>query len=431
MLLKVRVDNFLVYSNDVELSLIADMRIKRFADNVYENMGFNVLKSVCVYGANNSGKTCLVRAINSIKNVLLGLVAEVPSNIFREDKVCSFGITFMESDRVFDYDFKYDSALSNGYKRGFVYECLKELTIDAHKNTLIKELFIRDATNGIYRFQEDDELSKVLSLVSNDNILIYTVNAAIHSQIGEYKEILRKFADSIILLDMNNIPINRTIDVLKNNEKIKEKTVELICLADLDIDDFLYYVDNSKSGAIGITNEEEAPNPREDVLKLKVAIGDMLRLTSVHKGKPVQSFSFDSTGTKKIVAIASYIIEALETGKTLVVDELDSSLHFKLTRALVALFNNDLNVRAQLIFTAHDATLLDCKKLFRKDQIWFASKDKDNEYLYSLADFTAKENGIRAETRLMDKYNAGVLGAIPEPDFISVLLNESISNGGN
>ncbi len=431
MLIKVRVDNFLVYSNDVELSLIADMRIKRFADNVYENMGFNVLKSLCVYGANNSGKTCLVRAINSIKNVLLGLVAEVPSNIFRNDKVCSFGVTFMECDRVFEYDFKYDSTLLNGYKRGFVYECLKELTFDSHKNISIKELFIRDVINGIYRFHEDDELSKILSLVSNDNILIYTVNTSIISKIGEYKDILRKFADSITVLDMNNIPINRTIDVLKNNEKIKEKTVELIRLADLDIDDFLYYADSSKSEVIGITNEEEAPNPREEVLKLKVAIGDMLRLTSVHKGKSVQSFSFDSTGTKKIVSIASYIVEALDEGKTLVVAELDSSLQLRLTRAIVALFNNELNVKAQLIFTAHDATLLDCKKLFRKDQIWFASKDSENEYLYSLAEFTAKEDKIRSETDVFDRYNSGVLGALPEPDMISILLSDTRSNGGN
>lgn len=113
----------------------------------------------------------------------------------------------------------------------------------------------------------------------------------------------------------------------------------------------------------------------------------------------------------------------------LVIDELDSSLHFKLTRAIVALFNNELNKNAQLIFTAHDATLLDCKKLFRKDQIWFASKDTDNEYLYSLADFTAKEDKIRSETDLFDKYNSGVLGAIPEPDLISILLDGKADNG--
>ena len=78
MILSVHVNNFLVYSNEVELSAKADMHIKKFSENVYRSKHFNVLKSICIYGANNSGKTCLIRAINSIKNVLLGIVAEVP-----------------------------------------------------------------------------------------------------------------------------------------------------------------------------------------------------------------------------------------------------------------------------------------------------------------------------------------------------------------
>lgn len=430
MILSIRVDNFLVYSNEVELSLVADLRIKKFADNVYLKNGFGVLKSACIYGANNSGKTCLVRAINSIRNVLLGVIAEVPHNIFREDNVCSFGVTFIEADRVFSYDFKYDSSFINGYKRGFIYECLKELTADKYKNISEKELFIRDAVNDIYRFNGDNELGGVLSLVSNDNILIYTINTEKYVKVEEYKSILRNFASNIAILDMNNIPIDKTISVLKNNEDIKEKTVELIKAADLDIDDYLFYKDDSNFAERGVSNEPEKPNPREAVLKLNVAIDDMLRLTSVHRGKSVQSLSFDSTGTKKIVAIASYIVDALKNGRTLIVDELDSSLHFKLTRAIVSLFNNELNVGAQLIFTAHDATLLDCKKLFRKDQIWFASKDREHEYLYSLADFTAKEDKIRSETDLFDKYNSGVLGAVPEPDMISILLADKEENGG-
>ena len=48
-----------------------------------------------------------------------------------------------------------------------------------------------------------------------------------------------------------------------------------------------------------------------------------------------------------VVGIASYVIEALEQGRILVVDELDSSIHFKLTRAIVAMFNNELNTSAQ------------------------------------------------------------------------------------
>lgn len=418
MILSVRVDNFLVYSNDVELSLKADMRIKKFNCNVYSENRFNVLKSACVYGANNAGKTCIIRAINSIRNVLLCFAAEVPVNIFTNNKVCSFGISFLHNGKAYSYDFKYDLTLNNNLKRGFVYEKFSELSLDKNNNLSEKELFIRDVYNDIYRFSGSEDLSKVLGLVSSDNILIYTINTIKYPIVERYKQILREFASKIEVLSMDDIPLEKTIKVLKENEKIKDKTIELIKLADLDIDDFLYLQDENKKSQ----SNNDTPLPQELVLRTAVSITDMFRLTSVHRGKSVQSFSFDSTGTKKIIAIASYIVEALTKGKILVVDELDSSLHFKLTRALVSLFNNDLNKNAQLIFTAHDVTLLDCKKLFRKDQIWFAAKDYEGVYLYSLSDYTAQNDGIRSESDIIEKYSAGVLGAVPEPDLISLLL---------
>ena len=101
---------------------------------------------------------------------------------------------------------------------------------------------------------------------------------------------------------------------------------------------------------------------------------DQFRLISVHKGKPLPSIKFVFTGTKKIVWLASYIVEALEQGKTLILDELDSGLQFKLSRALISLFNNPINVSAQLICMTHDVSLLDIKTLLRKDQIWLPSR---------------------------------------------------------
>ena len=161
---------------------------------------------------------------------------------------------------------------------------------------------------------------------------------------------------------MNNIPMEKTINVFKNDENIREKTVELIKLADLDIEDYTYLKNDNYNNSRKIAHNN-SPTPQELVLRASALIDDMNRLTSIHRGKAVPSMAFDSTGTKKLVALASYIIEALTKGNILIIDELDSSLHFKLTRALVSLFNNEINDKAQLIFTAHDVTLLDCKKL--------------------------------------------------------------------
>ena len=149
---------------------------------------------------------------------------------------------------------------------------------------------------------------------------------------------------------------------------------------------------------------------------------EQIRLVSTYKGVKVPSLIFDSTGTKKIATLASYIIEGLEKGRILIVDELDSSINFKITRAIVEMFNNELNTNAQRIFTVHDINLMDCKRMFRKEQIWFVHKDQDGVYVYSLADFTAQQ-GVRDTTDIMGKYRKGALGALPDPELINSLLD--------
>ena len=166
---------------------------------------------------------------------------------------------------------------------------------------------------------------------------------------------------------------------------------------------------------------DDVPN-MEAALKAQKNIIDQLCLVSRHKGVDLPSVVIDSTGTKKIVALASYVIEAIEQGKILVVDELDSSLHFKLTRAIVSLFNNEVNKYGQLICTIHDISLLDCKKLFRKEQIWFIHRDTEKAWLYSLLEFKAREHGTRDTTDIIEHYKKGLYGALPEPNLINTLL---------
>lgn len=117
----------------------------------------------------------------------------------------------------------------------------------------------------------------------------------------------------------------------------------------------------------------------------------------------------------------------MEQGRILVIDELDNSLHFKLTRGIISLFNNELNQTAQLICTGHDITLLDCQRLFRKEQIWFTHKDKISTYLYSLSDFISERARVRDTSDLIEKYKSGVFGALPEPDLFQSLLTGFVS----
>ncbi|WP_026513952.1 AAA family ATPase [Butyrivibrio sp. LB2008] len=411
MIIEIRAKNCFAFDEQITFSMKADMRNKKFASNVHKENNFNVLKAVGIYGPNNAGKTCLIRCIKAIKNVLLNKTNGLMSNIFTESDICELGITFLSAGRKFSYDFKYDVE-----KEEFVYESFDEILKDQYNNE--KEIcwLRRDALKDEYT-SADTELLAMIPVVAKNNVIFHLIDTSKFEHTDEMKKILTGFAEKIDIINMNNIPMEHTIELMKNKNKLQEKVVGYIKNADLYMDNF-EYVEMSN---IKFNGGDVGEKPEEDVLDLPEKIMDQIRLVSTYKGVPVPSMLFDSTGTKKIAAMASYVIEALEQGRILVIDELDSSIHFKLTRATVAMFNNELNTDAQMIFTVHDINLMDCKRLFRKEQIWFVDKDDNGVYVYSLADFTA-ENGVRDTSDIIEKYRKGAFAALPEPELIDTLL---------
>ena len=412
MIIEVRAKNVFSFTNQIVLSMKADMRNKKFATNVHRENNFNILKVAGIYGPNNAGKTCLVRCIRAIRNVLLDQDAGAVPNMFTEDSVYALGVTFLFDGRKFCSDFKYDFS-----KKEYLYEKFSEIFKDQYGNEKEETWLIKDKEKQEYSCV-DVELLPMISLVAQNNIMIYLVDTSKFNKLSEMKRILSGFASKIDIINMNNIPMKKTIELMKNKNGLQGKIVSFIKNADLYLENFEYV----EMGNIKVDVSRSEEKPEEKVLDVPDQIMDQIRLVSTYKGVQVPSMLFDSTGTKKIAALASYIIEGIEQGRILVVDELDSSIHFKLTRAIVAMFNNELNRDAQLIFTVHDINLMDCKKMFRKEQIWFVHKDEDGVYVYSLADFTAQE-GVRDTTDIIEKYRKGALGALPDPELIQLLLD--------
>ena len=412
MIVEVKTKNCYVFKDEIIFSMKADMRNKKFGTNVHKENNFNVLKTAGIYGPNNAGKTCLIRCIRGIKSVLLNKKNGLMPNIFTKSPVCELGITFMSSGKKYLYDFKYDVE-----KGEYIYEAFLEIFKDQYNNEKEVCWLKKDSINDIYECA-DEILQKMIPVMSKNNLLCYVVDAGKFEHIGRMKQILVEFAQNIDIINMNNIPMQHTIEFMKSKDKLQQKVVDFIKNADLYMDNF-EFADMDKIKFESNAGEEM---PEEKVLAIPEDVMDRIRLVSTYKGVHVPSMLFDSTGTKKIASIASYVIEALERGRILVVDELDSSIHFKLTRAIVAMFNNELNTNAQMIFTVHDINLMDCKRMFRKEQIWFVHKDEEGVYVYSLADFTAQQ-GIRDTTDVMEKYRKGVLGALPDPELINSLIS--------
>ena len=412
MIIELSVKNCYAFEDTIIFSMKADMRNKKFGANVHKENNFNILKTAGIYGPNNSGKTCLIKCIRAIKEVLLNRKSDLMPNIFTNNNVCELGVIFMVSGRKFSYKFKYDAV-----KEEYIYESFSEVFKDKYGNEKEENWLEKDTVKEIF-ISVDQDLQAMIPMISNNNLLYYLIDTNKFEKLSEMKNILIGFAEKIDVINMNNIPMEHTIELMKNKNKLQQKIVEFIKNADLYMDNFEYVAMDK----IKLESVEYDKKPEEKVLEVLDDIMDQIRLVSTYKGVSVPSVLFDSTGTKKIAAIAGYVIEALEQGRILVVDELDSSIHFKLTRAIVTMFNNELNENAQMIFTVHDINLMDCKKLFRKEQIWFVHKDEAGVYVYSLADFTAAK-GVRDTSDIIERYRKGTLGALPDPELINSLLS--------
>ena len=148
-------------------------------------------------------------------------------------------------------------------------------------------------------------------------------------------------------------------------------------------------------------------------------------LKTIHlnnENKPVE-FDIDdeSEGTKNLITIGTLIIDALESGKVLIVDEFEENLHPLISSYLVKLFHQkDLTNKknAQLIFSTHDATLMD-KHLFNRDQIWLVEKNEfGSTEVYRCSDI----QGLRLEAPLEKWYLSGRLGGTAIINDINFLL---------
>ena len=420
MLLYLKLNNYTIYNQEVEFSMMANMHYSRFPSNVASVDGVHALKTAVLLGPNNTGKTNFVRAIAMMKAIMLNQSPSIVPNIFSGSAIVEASISFLESGKEYVLDIKYDAEHG-----AYVYERFAEVHRDKYKNVRTHVLLLRDIQAK--EFMADDEsLVSVMRVAARNNLLIYLLDTESFPTLREIREAVIAFASKIDIVDMNNIPIKKTIDMLKLSGEDSQRIAKFVLNADLSLDDFRYAGDDEARIVFQGVNTEKS-SPQENALQQAAPLTEMLHLVSVYQGVPVPSILFDSTGTKKMAALASYVIGALKDGRILVVDELDNSLHFRLTRAIISLFNNELNENAQLIVTAHDISLLDCNSLFRKEQIWFTHKDKERAYLYSLSDFTASESKTRGTSDLVAKYRAGVFGALPEPDLFDTLLEVSQS----
>lgn len=414
MLLEFSVSNFRSIKNEQILSMLAESSQAK-PDNMASvelSAGgcLSVLKSAVIYGANASGKTNIIKAFftcisfiqRSATNIVGDAITCYDPFIFEQTAASSpivFKLLFIGKDNIkYSYQFSYNR-----------YEIISEI-LEYYPKGQRATLFTRTNSEG------ETTHSHVISLTKN------VTNQRIKKEVFKNQLYLSQFGSTIVHEQLTEVYLFfKNIDVwnsqnsvyTKNmqeklssdlleprNEALRKRLVKLIQISDTKIED------------IRISKELGSDKVRPQ--KGEYALFGQHSLFENDKkiGNKELPFREESAGSNVLFAIGGYILKKLETGGVMFIDELDNSLHPKLTKFLVKLFNNPISnpKNAQLVCATHEVTLLD-KDMFRMDQVWFTEKNKFGaSELYSIKDFDGVREGIP-----FDKwYHNGKFGGEPK-----------------
>jgi AAA15 family ATPase/GTPase len=418
MLVNFSVANFRTFREKVELSMVASLYDKSHEeDNLIPNafFGHRLLTSAVVYGANASGKSKLISAIKVMRDFVLTSskdtqkgepIPVIPFLLNTESKQqpTFFEVIFILKNEMFRYGFE---ATKTNVVSEWLYYRPKTKEI---------ELFFRE---GQQISAHERKFPKGLSLAKNhmirENALMLSVAAQFNE--GLAGKVLDWFIGLRVISGLETIGYKGYSVTCLENELKKERILKMLQQADLGISDIRRMEFDEKLLA------DKIPFLQFNQLKHKINFesNKFFAVQTTHPvydktGQQIDIEAFDlegdeSSGTNQFFALAGPILDSIEKGYILIVDELDSKLHPNLVSKIVEIFNSkELNPKnAQLIFNTHDTNLLSAD-IFRRDQIWFVEKDRYGAgKLYSLSDF--KE--VRKEENFEENYIRGKYGAIP------------------
>lgn len=418
MLLNFKVKNYKSFQDTIEFSMEAT-KLKNLKDsNTFSKNNVSILKSAIIYGANASGKSNLLNAMTAMKDIVKFSTDIEKQKHYRhhpfllncdsEQEPTMFEISFIIDELLYIYGFEINP--NSEINSEWLYQ--KKLKKYAQKT----ELFIRN--NKEINIGASFGEGKGIFDKTRKNALFLSVVAQFNGKISQ--EILDWFDIFNIVSNIDNEDYKYySFSKLDDNE-FKDKIVSFVKSADTGITgihrshvDFSKIQEQLKEDGIDDLPEELVSNLKEK--GLETIETTHMQYDNEKNFTQLKTFNinFESVGTQKLLALSGPIIEVLENGEILIIDELDNSMHTDLVEAIIKLFNSsETNPKnAQLIFTTHDTNLLN-QELYRRDQIWFTEK---NIYgasdLYSLIEYG--KGKIRDDLALEKNYRDGKFGGKP------------------
>ena len=422
MLLEFSVSNYLSFKQKATLSMLATSIKEHVDTNIFSTERYDLLKGAVIYGANASGKSNMVRAMSTMRRLVLQSFEQSSAddldiipfllNTDTEHKPSFFETVFLIDNIRYRYGFEVDN---NNIRAEWLFEALKNTE---------KPLFLREE-EGIEVMKGFPE-GKDLEERTRNNALFLAVTDQFNGKISQ--KIMKWFNNFISISGLSHEGYKAVTFGMLENKQTRNTLLDFYKKLDLGFEE----INISKKQF----DPKELPGEIPDRL-IKQLITDLegaykIDIKTIHKkyndkNNVVGSVEFDmrsqeSSGTNKLFNISGPIFDVLNDGGLLVVDELDASLHPLLTLAVTKLFNSSEFNRnnAQLIFATHDTNLLYYGN-YRRDQIYFVEKDQYGASdIYSLVEYKEDGKTIRKDRSFEKDYIEGHYGAIP---FIGNLSN--------
>ena len=380
MLIEFRVKNFRSLRDEQVLSLVAS-KDKTLQDTHTQATGISaapaVLRSAVVYGANASGKSNLIKALQYMRGVVTeSATAMQPSQTFavqqfRLDAVSvgqpsEFEVTFLNDGVRYQYGFAMTTQRIVS-EHLLVYKSFKP----QHWFT---RRFDADTSKDIYDFGPGLKGPKNLwEGATRPNALFLSMAVQLNSE--SLRPLFDWFLNHLVIFnEQAQLSPQMSIELLKQADGRKE-ICNFLSSADISIAD----IDVETRKVPGQAIHFDLMAGKTEVRSEEMEEHKVLFHHVTEQGKAVFDIMDESNGTRNLLFLAAPVLNILNKGLTLVIDELDNSLHTLLVRELV--------------------------RLFHRDQVWFVEKDRDQtSTLVSLSEFSPRKNEALERGYLMGRY---------------------------
>jgi len=381
-----------------------------------------ILKMALIYGANASGKTTVLKALDFLRDLVLRPLAQKNATLAFEpflfdsqtpDKNTFLSIEFFTNEIRYLYEVEFN-------RKAIVEESLfsfnPQKALVFNRTTDMESQLSLITLGSKFRLDSSNKKALEVNTLWNNTVFGGFLKTNIDfKELNDVTDWFNKYLKSMVLV--NTELDSFVISKMENDALFKQRVLSILKKADTNISDII--VKNAEQivpdGFYELL-KKQALLPEEELEKIRVkgriSTVDLAFEHTVNNEKYTLPFEKESSGTQRYYGLAGLLSLLIHSPCVVPVDELESSLHPDLYQHFLLLFVMNAQ-KSQLIATTHNREILNNRDIFRNDVIWFTDKGHDcATELFSLADFDSSV--IRDTTNVLNVYKSGRIRGTPE-----------------